>query len=554
MKSPVLLSLLLIPFFALSQIGVNTTTPNAMLDVSSTNQGMLVPRIALTSAIDAATVINPQGGALQTSTLIYNTATAGTSPNAVSPGFYYWNGTRWISLGAVPDWQLTGNTATNDPAAPVTYGTSTIAAGENFIGTTDGQDLVIATDNIERMRIKNGTGFIGVGTANPFYKLHVRSDDPAITLNSESFSSGGMGVRGWAANTAGSGTGGSFTGGDTGITARAEAGSFAGSSVGINASAVGTAGTRVGGYFFASGGTNNYAILTPQTGGFVGIGTQTPTHRLEVSEFTAGVPALLAVNSSTTTVDGTGIRGFSVNNPGYGIGGSFEGGYRGITAEGAGSSYTGTVYGIQGNATGTAGTRVGGYFTASGGTTNLAVHANGRVRISDGTQAAGRVLTSDAAGNASWQQSAIQNIVGVLGLGVNIPYTQTSSYLQTGSYIDLPPGRYVVNVSMLLSKYSLTYSPNNSFFWVRSSFSLSAGVNPLPTTDIVGSNLCSGNFPGSSVYALLSGMVIINNASAVTRRYYYIAGSVVANNTTETLGAFGGAYWAENNIIAYRLN
>ncbi len=28
------------------------------------------------------------------SLLVYNTATAGTSPNNVTPGFYYWNGAK----------------------------------------------------------------------------------------------------------------------------------------------------------------------------------------------------------------------------------------------------------------------------------------------------------------------------------------------------------------------------------------------------------------------------------------------------------------------------
>jgi hypothetical protein len=30
--------------------------------------------------------------------LVYNTATAGSTPNNVVPGYYYWNGTAWIQI------------------------------------------------------------------------------------------------------------------------------------------------------------------------------------------------------------------------------------------------------------------------------------------------------------------------------------------------------------------------------------------------------------------------------------------------------------------------
>lgn len=67
--------------------------PSAILDVYSANKGLLMPRVALTSAIDVSTITSPA-----TSLLIYNTASAGSDPNAVTPGYYYWNGTKWTSL------------------------------------------------------------------------------------------------------------------------------------------------------------------------------------------------------------------------------------------------------------------------------------------------------------------------------------------------------------------------------------------------------------------------------------------------------------------------
>jgi len=78
-------------------VGINddASTPNssAMLDVQSTTKGMLIPRVVLTSATDASTIASPA-----TSLLVYNTATAGTYPDNVVPGFYYWDGTKWNSI------------------------------------------------------------------------------------------------------------------------------------------------------------------------------------------------------------------------------------------------------------------------------------------------------------------------------------------------------------------------------------------------------------------------------------------------------------------------
>jgi len=80
-----------------AQIGVNRTgsapDPSAGLDVSFTDKGFLPPRVALTATNVADPVSTPASGLL-----VYNTAAAGTSPNNVTPGYYYWNGTKWVTL------------------------------------------------------------------------------------------------------------------------------------------------------------------------------------------------------------------------------------------------------------------------------------------------------------------------------------------------------------------------------------------------------------------------------------------------------------------------
>ncbi len=138
MKSKYLIVLIFVistSFLKSQNVGINSdgSTPDAsaMLDVKSTNKGFLIPRVALTGTSDITTIPSPV-----TSLLVYNTATAGD----VTPGFYYWNGSAWTSLGAgaLTGWSTTGNAGTT--------------VGTNFLGTTDNNGIDIRTNDIVKAR------------------------------------------------------------------------------------------------------------------------------------------------------------------------------------------------------------------------------------------------------------------------------------------------------------------------------------------------------------------------------------------------------------------
>lgn len=67
-----------------------------------------------------------------------------------------------------------------------TTGNSGTTPVVNKVGTADNQDFVIITNNTEAMRVSN-TGNVGIGTATPSAKLHVVSTNPAYELFNDGF-------------------------------------------------------------------------------------------------------------------------------------------------------------------------------------------------------------------------------------------------------------------------------------------------------------------------------------------------------------------------------
>lgn len=148
-KLVLLLSLLLIGVAANAQlkIGDNPTSiqKSSILELESTRQGLLLPRLADTAAIN---LLNPPDGMI-----IY--LNADNSLRLRSNGF--WKKIANLS-DATANWSLTGNTGTD----------STL----NFLGTVDGKPLVMKTSNAERLRISSN-GNIGIGTSTPTATLDV---------------------------------------------------------------------------------------------------------------------------------------------------------------------------------------------------------------------------------------------------------------------------------------------------------------------------------------------------------------------------------------------
>ncbi|MCS4304139.1 tail fiber domain-containing protein [Chryseobacterium sp. BIGb0232] len=128
------------------RIGMNTPDPKATLDITaktdgtSQAEGLMIPRLTGDQIQTMTASIQPGNESL----MIYATATPVSPTSKVAkitqPGYYFWNGTQWESMGT------NSNIYTSDGAITTTLASRNV--------DLNGKNLVFS-----------GTGSVGIGTA-----------------------------------------------------------------------------------------------------------------------------------------------------------------------------------------------------------------------------------------------------------------------------------------------------------------------------------------------------------------------------------------------------
>lgn len=207
-----------------------------------------------------------------------------------------------MNAGRKTAWWTVGNSGTNDPNAPVTYGTTLIGATENWAGTIDANDYVIGTNNIERIRVKQTNGFVGIGIAAPLNRV-----DIAYVTRSGTHAAG---VPLYVTGTFGSASAGVEFRHDNG-TQGIGFGYNTIYATGSNAAQdLGLASRSTGNLNFYTNATQRMIVLG--TNGNVGIGLTNPLYRFEITNggtFGFGNGTDGVYKSRTETRDNAGLQG-----------------------------------------------------------------------------------------------------------------------------------------------------------------------------------------------------------------------------------------------------
>jgi hypothetical protein len=136
-------------------VGIGTTSVNASakLQVDATAQGFLPPRVALQGTNDAQLTggSSPRIASPATGLLVYNTATAGSGSTAVTPGIYYYDGTKWQRIiNQQPDATVEFTSSDDNPNT----------SGTSFTGAAASRDVIYVSSGNASQWTYNGTTYV----------------------------------------------------------------------------------------------------------------------------------------------------------------------------------------------------------------------------------------------------------------------------------------------------------------------------------------------------------------------------------------------------------
>jgi hypothetical protein len=122
-----------------------------------------------------------------------------------------------------------------------------------------------------------------------------------------------------------------------------------------------------------------------------------------------------------------------------------------------------------------------------------------------------------------------------------------NTYQYLNSYIDLPPGKWIVYSVQLLTP---SYISTAGSIWVRTTLSDNSNCNPPYSSDIIGSFLISGLLPHDARHGLVNGQIFVNNTSGSVKRYYYCGCRDIYSGYNANLVNFSTTSWDENQLYA----
>lgn len=569
-KNIIILGALAISSMAFSQVGINTETPKTTLDVkgktdsggtvlSTDITGMQAPRL---TRLELTNKGNSLYGTDQTGAIIYITDVSGGNntgtqrANVTAIGYYYFDGNAWqkISNGTLPTGIDTTNDAfVNDPAnSQVKLGTKadgTARATTANFAIKDNGNVQIGTSSsgVARLSIE---GSDAIGNYGGIHLKHFKSPGGVNAyLNFETLRGSDSSPQPLVADD---------------ITGNITFSGYANSARRIHASITG----KVQGSPSATEmpislvfstkrviDANNEPIermrITPD--GNVGIGTLSPTAKLDVNGRINAVDQVL-VNKGATEGGQIKLQGQNVTDADWTIdqinnlstprfrifAGSNED--NGIAISESGNVGLGTS------------------------TPNTKLHINTTTagagfRLVDGTQGTGKVLSSNASGNASWvtNVAVAPTIIGETDPTAPAPTPPGSDYaIANNTYlkrkITLPSGKWIIMIGQTFN--NLLSLGNNEGYMTHiylggttTSVTLPAGVT---RTGAMGANVI---YSASGV-SISTGSFLINNTNTSDVTLYLIFGSNDYFHTSSGLSGKGQVATAagENYLYAIPIN
>jgi hypothetical protein len=275
--------------------------------------------------------------------------------------------------------------------------------------------------------------------------------------------------------------------------------------------------------------SNNIERMRLYANGTLSLNTLSTLARLNVLENEALKSAFIATHDNLSS-------GYAVQGRIFAPIGAAVVGYAFNGLSGGVSPFETNSYGVLG-AVGNVGVGVGAFSNAgtairANATTGLALHSTGRLKLEGIGHAAGRILTSDASGEATWQDASTTTGWANDGTGNIYNNPNNAVMVGTSTYISDPdpygaPIGFIVN-----NKHSLFYNTGGGHPSVRI---INGGdVNSVPVEAGVGLYVNNQQSPAAIFKSAYTGLQV--ESTAVNT--FWAAGRFTLNNTTSTANAF----------------
>ena len=375
-------------------VNANGVTPDAsaMLDVKSTDKGLLIPRVDIANLTTAAPVTAPVN-----SLLVYNTNTT------TGIGYYYWNATtKWTKL-------VDASTPVNDH-------------DWYEVGTTT------APDNINDDIFTQGK--VGIGVTVPIVDFHVGSSKESLFGHHDDFQRGTVHIKG--GENEGSGR--------TGKKSTLYLKNGFGTATVLHIEEPGTSSGHIG-LFVGNQDKTEATLMTVAKN--VGIGTIAPDTKLTISAPSGRIIKIISQSLVAANASKNYIGGYDSNDDRFWYLGDGSSAKRVILAAG---SATVTDYDMGFELGGVERIRILQNGNVGINTPNPTekLEINGSIKITDGTQGVGKVLVSDAIGKGSWKDmTPIIVLDGVNSTSVTI--ASGSTVIVSNSVVVTEPGLYYLS-------------------------------------------------------------------------------------------------------------
>jgi len=293
-------------------VGTNTPDASAILDLTATDMGLLIPRVTLVGVSNGTNPISSPATGL----LVYNSA------GVLATGFYYWDGSQWVQVGAAGS-----SCVTLDEA----YDCGGSGAGDSITADNGSVKITLPATGTSNSAIEaksNKASSWAIGAENTSSGVAVLGDITGTTnqynaIQGSSYSNynsgGGIGSGGVAGFYEGSGDGVGVYGSIVSSTSIGIAGVF-----GYNARTNGGFGVNGQGY---AGVVGEGVLLTQNCFGVYGattrgVGTQGETNDIAFQGVVGRNYATYGSAGSGIGVMGdglTGVWGQTTDGNGYGV-------------------------------------------------------------------------------------------------------------------------------------------------------------------------------------------------------------------------------------------